>query len=158
MADHIRPPLQPSARPSHHEPSPEDVEKLRSWQEERLQRKLRGEYESEILHLTELVRVHACTQESALTERTGKWQLGHAPQNILSPHQWCNTHKPVVPRLAAASPPRPFHSVFIRHPITPTNPPDRPSYHTCTLTHSHIYRPIPHTHSTHRQGRRWHRR
>ncbi|KAF8839682.1 hypothetical protein BDN67DRAFT_931766 [Paxillus ammoniavirescens] len=55
MADHIRPPLQRSARPSHHEPSPEDVEKLRSWQEERLQRKLRGEYESEILHLAELV-------------------------------------------------------------------------------------------------------
>ncbi|KAF9239247.1 surface antigen-domain-containing protein [Melanogaster broomeanus] len=42
MADNIRPPLQPSARPSHYEPSPEDIEKLRAWQEERLQRKAEG--------------------------------------------------------------------------------------------------------------------
>ncbi|KAF9220729.1 hypothetical protein BS17DRAFT_769068 [Gyrodon lividus] len=55
MADHIRPPLQPSARPSHHEPNPEDIDKVRAWQEERLQRKLRGVYESEMLHLAQLV-------------------------------------------------------------------------------------------------------
>ncbi|KIJ61488.1 hypothetical protein HYDPIDRAFT_169719 [Hydnomerulius pinastri MD-312] len=55
MADNIRPPLQPSDRPAHNEPSPEDLDKLRAWHEERLQRKLRGEYESERLHLAELV-------------------------------------------------------------------------------------------------------
>ncbi|KAH7882451.1 surface antigen-domain-containing protein [Phlebopus sp. FC_14] len=55
MADTLRPPLQPSSRPSHNEPSPDDLQKLKAWHEERLQRKLRGEYESERLHLAQLV-------------------------------------------------------------------------------------------------------
>ena len=32
-----------------------DLEKLRKWQEERIARKLRGEYESAVLHLAEVV-------------------------------------------------------------------------------------------------------
>jgi outer membrane protein insertion porin family len=35
---------------------PDDLDKIRKWQEERLARKLKGEYESAVLHLNELVR------------------------------------------------------------------------------------------------------
>lgn len=55
MADSLRPPLQSTARPSDREPSQDDLEKLRAWHEERLQRRLRDEYESQQLHLAELV-------------------------------------------------------------------------------------------------------
>lgn len=55
MADALKPPLQSTVRPSDREPSQDDLEKLRAWHEERLQRKLRGEYESQQLHLGELV-------------------------------------------------------------------------------------------------------
>lgn len=55
MADSLRPPLQSTVRPSDREPSQDDVEKLRAWHEERLQRRLRDEYESQRLHLAELV-------------------------------------------------------------------------------------------------------
>jgi outer membrane protein insertion porin family len=49
------PPLQNSASPRHQEPDTSDLDKLRRWQEERITRKLRGEYESAVLHLSELV-------------------------------------------------------------------------------------------------------
>lgn len=55
MADALKPPLQSTVRPSDREPSQDDLEKVRAWHEERLQRKLRGEYESQQLHLAELV-------------------------------------------------------------------------------------------------------
>jgi outer membrane protein insertion porin family len=51
----LKPPLQNSASPRLQEPDDSDLEKLRKWQEERLTRKLRGEYESAVLHLSELV-------------------------------------------------------------------------------------------------------
>ena len=54
----LRPPLVNTSSPSDKEPD-EDLEKIRKWQEERIARKLRGEYESSVLHLTELVRVSA---------------------------------------------------------------------------------------------------
>jgi outer membrane protein insertion porin family len=38
-----------------HEPSEDDLEKLKKWQEDRIERKLRGEYESAVFHLAELV-------------------------------------------------------------------------------------------------------
>lgn len=52
----LRPPLTYTSSPSDKEPD-DDLEKIRKWQEERITRKLRGEYESSVLHLTELVRV-----------------------------------------------------------------------------------------------------
>lgn len=56
MENHpLEPPLQPSASPRHLEPDPDDIEKLRKWQEDRITRKLRGEYESAVLHLSDLV-------------------------------------------------------------------------------------------------------
>lgn len=51
----LKPPLQPSASPRHLEPDPDDVEKIRKWQEDRITRKLRGEYESAVFHLSDLV-------------------------------------------------------------------------------------------------------
>jgi len=45
--------LQPAAHP--HEPRENDLEKLKKWQEARLERKLRGEYESAVFNLAELV-------------------------------------------------------------------------------------------------------
>ena len=54
----LQPPLVNSSSPSDKEPG-DDLEKIRKWQEERIARKLRGEYESSVMHLTELVRVFA---------------------------------------------------------------------------------------------------
>jgi outer membrane protein insertion porin family len=51
----LRPPLQNSSSPRDEEPLASDLEKLKQWQEERMQRKLRGEYESAVTHLAELV-------------------------------------------------------------------------------------------------------
>ena len=53
----LRPPLTNTSSPSDKEP--DDLEKIRKWQEERIARRLRGEYESSVMHLTELVRVFA---------------------------------------------------------------------------------------------------
>jgi hypothetical protein len=53
----LRPPLANTSLPSDKEP--DGLEKIRKWQEERIARKLRGEYESSVMHLTELVRVFA---------------------------------------------------------------------------------------------------
>ncbi|KAI6021635.1 surface antigen-domain-containing protein [Pisolithus microcarpus] len=61
MADALKPPLQSTVRPSDREPSQDDLEK-------RLQRKLRGEYESQQLHLAELV--NDTLDSSKYTERT----------------------------------------------------------------------------------------
>lgn len=55
----LRPPLANTSSPS--EKEPDDLEKIRKWQEERIARKLRGEYESSVMHLTELVRVPRIT-------------------------------------------------------------------------------------------------
>lgn len=53
MAEGLHPPLQHTAHP--HEPKKDDLEKFKKWQEARLERKLRGEYESAVFHLAELV-------------------------------------------------------------------------------------------------------
>jgi outer membrane protein insertion porin family len=53
MDSGLRPPLQSTSHPRDNEP--DDLEKLKKWQEDRLQRKLRGEYESALLHLNEVV-------------------------------------------------------------------------------------------------------
>ncbi len=49
----IRPPLHNSSAPRDKEPV--GVDKLMKWQEERMERRLRGEYESAVLHLSEVV-------------------------------------------------------------------------------------------------------
>ncbi len=50
----LKPPLQNTSAPRDKEPEG-DLEKLRKWQEDRVTRKLRGEYESAVLHLSEVV-------------------------------------------------------------------------------------------------------
>lgn len=54
----LKPPLHNSSTPRDNEP--EELEKLRKWQEERVARKLRGDYESAVMHLSELVRSSLC--------------------------------------------------------------------------------------------------
>jgi len=46
-------PLHNSAQPRDKEP--EDVKKLREWQQQRLERRLRGDYESAVIHLSQVV-------------------------------------------------------------------------------------------------------
>lgn len=57
-APELKPPLHNSAAPRDKEPEV-DLEKLRKWQEERIARKLRGEYESANLRLAEVVSQRA---------------------------------------------------------------------------------------------------
>lgn len=54
-AHELKPPLQYSNLPRDQEP-PGGLDKLMRWQEERLARKAKGEYESAVLHLADLVR------------------------------------------------------------------------------------------------------
>jgi outer membrane protein insertion porin family len=51
----LRPPLHNSSAPRDMEPTDADLEKLRKWQEERMTRKLKGEYQSAVLRLAEVV-------------------------------------------------------------------------------------------------------
>lgn len=52
-APNLTPPLRNTSAPRDNEP--DDLAKLRKWQEQRIERKMRGEYESAVLHLSELV-------------------------------------------------------------------------------------------------------
>ncbi|KAG9093262.1 hypothetical protein FS749_014732, partial [Ceratobasidium sp. UAMH 11750] len=52
----LRPPFQNTSRGRDGESSTDEAEKLRRWQEERIERKLRGEYESYVRNLNELVQ------------------------------------------------------------------------------------------------------
>ncbi|OBZ77902.1 hypothetical protein A0H81_02058 [Grifola frondosa] len=56
-----QPPLSSSVAPREGEPDPADLDKLRKWQEERIARKLRGEYESAVFHLAEVVNNNLST-------------------------------------------------------------------------------------------------
>jgi len=49
----LRPPLHNSSAPRDKEPT--ETDKILKWQQERLERKLRGEYESAVLHLSEVI-------------------------------------------------------------------------------------------------------
>ena len=55
VAPPLRPPLANTSVPRDHEPDAAEIEKLRKWQEERIERRIRGEYESAVMHLTEVV-------------------------------------------------------------------------------------------------------
>lgn len=60
----LTPPLQSSASPRLLEPDDNDLDKLRKWQEDRISKKLRGEYESAVLHLSEVVSFYSLTLET----------------------------------------------------------------------------------------------
>jgi hypothetical protein len=59
----LKPPLANSSSPKDNEP--DDLDKIRKWQEERLSRKLRGDYESAVLHLNEVVRIRVVLHHSS---------------------------------------------------------------------------------------------
>ncbi|TCD68158.1 hypothetical protein EIP91_011436 [Steccherinum ochraceum] len=51
----LKPPLQNTSAPRDREPEDADLARLKAWHEERMARKLRGEYETAVFHLSELV-------------------------------------------------------------------------------------------------------
>ena len=53
----LSPPLQNTASPQELEPDASDLNKIKKWQEDRKARKLRGEYESAVHHLSVIVCV-----------------------------------------------------------------------------------------------------
>ena len=55
QAPPLQPPLHNTSSPRDREPDPADIEKYRQWWEERKLRKLRGQYESALVQLSELV-------------------------------------------------------------------------------------------------------
>ncbi|KAJ7698731.1 surface antigen-domain-containing protein [Mycena rosella] len=57
----LRPPLQNSRSPRDFEPDERDLDKIRQWQQERVSKKLRGEFESSVLHLADVVNANAET-------------------------------------------------------------------------------------------------
>ncbi|KAF8170615.1 surface antigen-domain-containing protein [Mycena galopus ATCC 62051] len=57
----LRPPLQNSSSPRDLEPDSRDIEKIRTWQQQRIDKKLRGEYESAVLHLSEVINTNLTT-------------------------------------------------------------------------------------------------
>ncbi|KAJ7033195.1 surface antigen-domain-containing protein [Mycena alexandri] len=57
----LRPPLQNSSSPRDFEPDERDIDKIRQWQQERVEKKLRGEYESAVLHLSEVINNNLTT-------------------------------------------------------------------------------------------------
>ncbi|OCH87076.1 hypothetical protein OBBRIDRAFT_796568 [Obba rivulosa] len=61
QAPPLKPPLRDTSAPRDGEPSASDLEKILKWQEERVARKLRGEYESAVLHLGEVVNNNLST-------------------------------------------------------------------------------------------------
>ena len=59
--DGLRPPLVNTSSPRDQEPVDKDLDKIRKWQEDRIERKLRGEYESAILHLSQVINENLST-------------------------------------------------------------------------------------------------
>ena len=53
----LRPPLHDTSSPRDREPNAADIEKYKKWWEERKLRKLRGQYESALVQLSELVSI-----------------------------------------------------------------------------------------------------
>lgn len=56
LAPPLKPPLQNTSALRDKEPAVADIDKLLKWQEERVARRLRGEYESAVFNLAQLVR------------------------------------------------------------------------------------------------------
>ncbi|PCH45027.1 hypothetical protein WOLCODRAFT_165558 [Wolfiporia cocos MD-104 SS10] len=57
----LKPPLADTSAPRDGEPAADDVDRILRWQEERIARKLRGEYESAVLHLSDVVNSNLAT-------------------------------------------------------------------------------------------------
>ncbi|KAJ7716259.1 surface antigen-domain-containing protein [Mycena maculata] len=65
----LQPPLQNSSSPRDFEPDQRDIEKIRKWQQERMSKKLRGEYESAVMHLSEVINTNLTTPSQIASVR-----------------------------------------------------------------------------------------
>ena len=66
LAMPLSPPLQNTASPQELEPDASDLDKIKKWQEDRRSRKLRGEYESAVHHLSVIVCMVSNTNRTRL--------------------------------------------------------------------------------------------
>ncbi|KDQ10350.1 hypothetical protein BOTBODRAFT_178207 [Botryobasidium botryosum FD-172 SS1] len=57
----LRPPFPNTSSPRDLEPSPDDIDKINKWQQERIERRLRGDYESSVKNLGELINGNLTT-------------------------------------------------------------------------------------------------
>ncbi|KAK7059619.1 SAM50-like protein SPAC17C9.06 [Favolaschia claudopus] len=57
----LRPPLQNTSSARELEPDERDLDKIRTWQQQRIEKKLRGEYESAVMHLSEVLNSNLST-------------------------------------------------------------------------------------------------
>ncbi|KAF7323698.1 Bac-surface-Ag domain-containing protein [Mycena kentingensis (nom. inval.)] len=71
----LRPPLQRSAAPRDLEPDEKDLEKIQKWQHERLQKRMRGEYESQMVHLADTINANSSTPSQIASVRIEGTQL-----------------------------------------------------------------------------------
>lgn len=60
VAPPLQPPLQNTSSPRDLEPDAADIERYKKWWEERKLRKLRGQYESAFVELSQLVSSSSC--------------------------------------------------------------------------------------------------
>ncbi|KAJ7885101.1 surface antigen-domain-containing protein [Mycena olivaceomarginata] len=65
----LRPPLQNSSSPRDLEPDERDIEKIRAWQQQRIEKKLKGEYESAVMHLSEVINSNLTTSSQISSVR-----------------------------------------------------------------------------------------
>jgi hypothetical protein len=93
----LRPPLQNSSSPRDFEPDERDIEKIRQWQHQRIEKKLRGEYESAVMHLSEVVSTPFSHIFSIDRKSVDKQQSYYPLANIVCASRGRIQHTPVVP-------------------------------------------------------------
>ena len=83
VAPPLQPPLQNTSSPRDLEPDAADIERYKKWWEERKLRKLRGQYESAFVQLSQLVSTHSRLSLCALL--TGPVFTGKVNENLSAP-------------------------------------------------------------------------
>ncbi|KAF7309495.1 Bac-surface-Ag domain-containing protein [Mycena indigotica] len=84
----LHPPLQHSVSPRDLEPDEKDLEKIRQWQEARIEKKLRGEYESTVIQLQDIINNNASTPSQISSVRVEGGQYYTRPSflgSVISP-------------------------------------------------------------------------
>lgn len=93
QAPPLQPPLHNTAAPREREPDPADIERYRKWWEERKLRKLRGQYESALVQLSELVSIYS----KRLLQRRLACAVGRVFRGLYSQSGWLGQREPLNP-------------------------------------------------------------
>jgi hypothetical protein len=100
----LSPPLWNSSTPRSQEPDVANIDRLRQWQDERMARKLRGEYESAVLHLNEVVCRVIFTTELLANDLVGERKLGRSHSPLSRAHRGCHQYTDFVFTFSHQSP------------------------------------------------------